>query len=287
MMDGNRFDLNCVQPRASSGRSPNSQVLWLALRRVGPVGDVCQTCRHASAGDLRRSDDVLEGIVGLAWLPVHVDDAPPLFVEGLVGVGAAARRDAADVVDGLAAVAVLPPLVAELEEEAAKELTPFQGAPLHDLLCEHLGGVRLGLLVLGVAVGVEGIRPVLAEEEGLAAPAGELLDGVAEAEAVVDVHAPDVDLGQTVNDVAGRGFAVDGCHRVLVVDGLDELRHLLHAGHGLHPAPPLVEAVVVPLVAHDPHENGRMVLHGIDLLLDLFERFVGVGKDSVEDVNAI
>src|SRR5262245_28045249 len=53
-------------------------------------------------------------------LAIDVDDAPPLFVEGLVGVGAAAGGGAADVVGVGGTGGVFPPFVGPFEEGAAE-----------------------------------------------------------------------------------------------------------------------------------------------------------------------
>mmetsp|Transcript_73749 Transcript_73749/g.220068 ORF Transcript_73749/g.220068 Transcript_73749/m.220068 type:complete len:334 (-) Transcript_73749:23-1024(-) len=214
----------------------------------------------------RRHGHLCEGVVGQALLPVDVNEAPPLLVEGAVRVGAPARRDAPDVLPRAAAAAVLPPLVGPLEDEAADaRAAGAHGAAPHDLLGQRPRRLGLRRLVLSADVGVVGVRAVLPEEEGLPRVGGELLDDVVEADASVDVDAPHVDVGQAVDGVGAGDLTVDGGHRTRPVVRLDDPGDVGHPGPGAPPAHAHVEPVVVPLVPDGPHQDGGVVLDSVHL----------------------
>ena len=63
--------------------------------------------------------DLRVGAIGGARLPVDIDESPPLLIKDLIWVRPAARGSTANVVDLRAAILVFPPLIGELEDEAA------------------------------------------------------------------------------------------------------------------------------------------------------------------------
>mmetsp|Transcript_7715 Transcript_7715/g.20928 ORF Transcript_7715/g.20928 Transcript_7715/m.20928 type:complete len:277 (+) Transcript_7715:306-1136(+) len=186
--------------------------------------------------------------------------------------------------------ASLPPLIAELEDKPAEAHTVPKGGVPHDLMRErcYRRGLRHAVLLRPEAV--PGIGAVLANEERLLGellPFGEEVTGapqalVMEDETVVVVRAPDVDVGELRYDLGLRQAPVDRRDGVVRVVPLGDERRLADVGQAGTVADVLVTAVVVPLVAYDPHEDGGMILHGPDLARDVRQRLVGVGPGRVE-----
>mmetsp|Transcript_66051 Transcript_66051/g.214852 ORF Transcript_66051/g.214852 Transcript_66051/m.214852 type:complete len:414 (+) Transcript_66051:198-1439(+) len=235
-----------------------------------------------------RNGNLSQSKQGLARIPVDVNEAPPLLVEGHVRVGPRARRLTAIVVHPSAAFADLPPLVGKLEDEAANARAAGHRAVVHNLLSQGLRGNRLRLLVLSADLGVEGVRSILAQEEGLGAESSVGVKEVAEADAPVSVHTPDVDGGHaSIHALQFVQLAVDTSHGMLWIIALDVLGHLLQTRHRVPKSHVSVEAIVVPLVPDGPHQDRGMVLHGIHLADDTVGRCTTVVVDAVEHPNAV
>mmetsp|Transcript_60610 Transcript_60610/g.98151 ORF Transcript_60610/g.98151 Transcript_60610/m.98151 type:complete len:293 (+) Transcript_60610:392-1270(+) len=204
---------------------------------------------------------------------------------------AASWSDAADVLDIKASSLVLPPLIRKLEDEAAgaNPAVP-NGAVLHDLLRQNLGRMCLCIFVDRVLCGIIRIGAVLTDEHRLAATLSPSLEQGPKREFVVVVNAPDVDATEPIDDVLRRHLPIDRGDRMGGVVLLDELRSLLEFGRAVPQAHALILAValvVIPLIAHHPHQDGWVMLDRINLMTQGVERTCAVGINRVEHLDPI
>lgn len=96
-----------------------------------------RTSSTGHAGQGRTSCWQLTGCIflnGLALLTVHRDKAPPLLVEGLVGVGATTRGDPTGVVVVGAAVVVFVPLIVSEQPSVTEYINCYKIYELYNII---------------------------------------------------------------------------------------------------------------------------------------------------------
>mmetsp|Transcript_22377 Transcript_22377/g.64303 ORF Transcript_22377/g.64303 Transcript_22377/m.64303 type:complete len:310 (-) Transcript_22377:622-1551(-) len=214
-----------VTPRVGVLPSAHAcETVLLAVLRATPTLHLL--CDHAATvclrADVRRSREyrpsalarlrnahVREGVVGLPGRPVDRGQAPPLLIEGPVGMWAAAWGNAADVVHTGAAASVLPPLVGQLEDQASCANAAKDDTVLHELLRKHRRCVRLCHRVHTAGDGVVGVGAILSEEHRFRGGRLPSRKKVRERQVLIVVNAPHIDVRQSRDDVLRRNVAVD------------------------------------------------------------------------------
>mmetsp|Transcript_27875 Transcript_27875/g.72979 ORF Transcript_27875/g.72979 Transcript_27875/m.72979 type:complete len:316 (+) Transcript_27875:709-1656(+) len=206
-----------------------------AVRRGAAVPDHPPAARRGAAGaqpephrhvghrqallvhGVRRPLGGVEGGVGgegLAGGALVRDHAPVLLVEDAVREGAAAGGHAPRLLAVGAAARVLPPLVRELEDQAAQAHAPRVGGVRHDLAEQGHGGLCLVGLVLGLGEFVVGVGPELGHEHRLLGAVGPEIEEVAEADSRISREPPDVYIVQIPYLLWRRHHSVHRCNRV-------------------------------------------------------------------------
>ena len=208
----------------------------------------------------------LHHVVGVLRVAVDVHQAPVLFIGvAVVGDAAACRGHAPWVL--LIGVACLPPTVGEGKQHSTRAGDRVREQGLQQVA----GGVGLRPWVVALFVAQRrsrhvAVRPNFREIHGLVAALGKVQGGGVRHIPAVHVHAPNVDVGQLVDErlvwqlAVGRGHGVVG---VLRLDGRGRLSKGL-VPHVQRSAEPL--GVEVVFVAQFPKQDGRMRLEPLHVV---------------------
>mmetsp|Transcript_26364 Transcript_26364/g.49530 ORF Transcript_26364/g.49530 Transcript_26364/m.49530 type:complete len:221 (+) Transcript_26364:328-990(+) len=161
-----------------------------------------------------------------------------------------------------AAGAILPPLVAELEDEAAKAGTPAHGGALaQNFLGELTRRSGLGLAIFAADVRVEGVCSILSQIHRLFRHSAVLVKKAAKADPSIDVDSPNVNSWERENCfIQLPDIAINGGDGVVSIHRADCISHITQLCNAITKTQADIKAVIVPLIAYAPHQNSRMIL---------------------------
>mmetsp|Transcript_62634 Transcript_62634/g.140910 ORF Transcript_62634/g.140910 Transcript_62634/m.140910 type:complete len:212 (-) Transcript_62634:480-1115(-) len=192
---GRGWTRSCGGPRTLGGVVARRRQ---ASASTGGAAEALGTCTGnggcASLSGCAGEADGSVGVVCWAGCAVHLQQTPPLLVEDAVRVRTSTRCHAANVMHVWAAIAILPPLVGELEDQPSGADTAAHRCVVHNLLSEHRGGMGLRPLVQTPVDEVVSVGPVLSQEHRSGGHGLPAVKQVGEGELVVVVDAPDVDV---------------------------------------------------------------------------------------------